>query len=117
MTPLHLMPWQMLIGGAALAVGALVTESFSDIRWSTDLIVIMAYNGPVASAFCFWAYVTVARSLPAITTALASLGVPVVGVVLSALTLDESLSFTRVGGLLLITGAVALLSLPSRLTT
>jgi drug/metabolite transporter (DMT)-like permease len=117
MTPLQLMPWQMLIGGAALAVGALVTESVSDIRWSTDLIVIMAYNGPVASAFCFWAYVTVARSLPAITTALASLGVPVVGVVLSALTLDESLSFNRVGGLLLITGAVALVSLPSRLTT
>lgn len=114
MTPLQLMPWQMLIGGAALAVGALVTESISDIRWSTELIVIMAYNGPVASAFCFWAYVTVARSLPAITTALASLGVPVAGVVFSALTLSEPLSITRVGGLLLITGAVALLSLPGR---
>ena len=75
---------------------------------------VMAYNGPVASGFCFWAYVTVARSLPAITTALASLGVPVIGVASSALVLGEPLSVTRVGGLLLITGAVALLSVRGR---
>lgn len=114
MTPLQLMPWQMLIGGAALAVGAMAVEPVSDIRWSTDLIWVMAYNGPVASAFCFWAYVTVARSLPAITTALASLGVPVIGVLTSALVLGETLSFTRLGGLALIAAAIALLSLPRR---
>lgn len=114
MTPLQLMPWQMLIGGAALAVGAIATEPVSGIRWSNELLMVMAYNGPVASGFCFWAYVTVARSLPAITTALASLGVPVIGVASSALVLGEPLSFTRVGGLLLITGAVALLSVRRR---
>lgn len=114
MTPLQLMPWQMLIGGAALAAAAAATEPFSEILWSTDLMLVMAYNGPVASAFCFWAYVTVARGLPAITTALASLGVPVVGVLFSALILGEPLSITRVGGLSLITGAVALLSLRSK---
>ncbi len=114
MSPLQLMPWQMLIGGGALAVGAMATESVSDIRWSADLALVMAYNGPVASAFCFWAYVTVARRLPAITTALASLGVPVIGVLSSAIALGEPLSVTRVGGLLLITASVALLSLPRR---
>lgn len=114
MTPLQLMPWQMLIGGGALAIGAMATESVADIRWSADLMLVMAYNGPVASAFCFWAYITVARRLPAITTALASLGVPVVGVMSSAIALGEPLSITRVSGLLLIAGAVALLSLPRR---
>lgn len=114
MTPLQLMPWQMLIGGGALAVGAMATEPVSDIRWTADLMLVMAYNGPVASAFCFWAYVTVARRLPAITTALASLGVPVIGVLSSAIALGEPLSITRVGGLLLITASVALLSLPRR---
>jgi len=114
MTPLQLMPWQMLIGGGALAIGAMATESVSDIRWSADLMLVMAYNGPVASAFCFWAYVSVARRLPAITTALASLGVPVIGVFSSTIALGEPLSITRVGGLLLITGAVAMLSLPRR---
>jgi len=114
MSPLQLMPWQMLIGGGALAIGAMVTEPVSDIRWSADLVLVMAYNGPVASAFCFWAYVTVARRLPAITTALASLGVPVIGVLSSAIALGEPLSLTRVGGLALITSAVALLTFPRR---
>lgn len=114
MTPLELMPWQMLLGGSALAVAAMASEPFSDIRWSTELMLVMAYNGPVASAFCFWAYVSVARSLPALTTSLASLGIPVVGVVSSALALGETLSVTRVVGLLLITGAVALMSFRSQ---
>ena len=114
MSPLQLMPWQMLIGGAALAIGAMITEPVSDIRWSAELVLVMAYNGPVASAFCFWAYVTVARRLPAITTALASLGVPVIGVLSSAIALGEPLSMTRVGGLSLIASAVALLTFPRR---
>jgi drug/metabolite transporter (DMT)-like permease len=109
LTPLQLMPWQMLLAGAALAVVATVTEPLSLIDWSTELALVMAYNGPIASAFCFWAYVTVARTLPAITTALGSLGVPVVGVVSSALMLGESLSVTNVVGLSLIIGSVAIL--------
>ena len=111
LTPLQLMPWQMLLAGVALAVVAAVTEPASLIDWSPELALVMAYNGPIASAFCFWAYVTVARALPAITTALGSLGVPVVGVLSSTLMLGETLSATKVVGLSLIIGSVAILSL------
>ena len=66
------------------------------------LIAIMVYNGPVASGFCFWAYVTVSRNLPAMSKALGSLRVPVLDVLFSALILGEEISLIIVSGLILI---------------
>ena len=85
---IQLMPWQMLLGTALLVVAS--------------LIAIMFYNGPVASGFCFWAYVTVSRNLPAMSKALGSLRVPVLDVLFSALILGEEISLIIVSGLILI---------------
>ena len=62
----------------------------------------MVYNGLVASGFCFWAYVTVFRNLPAMSKALESLRVPVLYVLFSALILGEEISLLIVFGLILI---------------
>ncbi|HIN21765.1 MAG TPA: hypothetical protein EYM71_07980 [Rhodospirillales bacterium] len=62
----------------------------------------MVYNGPVASGFCFWAYVTVSRNLPAMSKALGSLRVPVLDVLFSGLILGEEISLIIVSGLILI---------------
>lgn len=108
MTPLELMPWQMLIGGILLAALAAWAEDDLPVRWSGTLAAILAYNGLVASAFCYWAFVTVTRSLPATSTAMGALGVPVAGVLFSTLFLAEPLSATIIVGLGLITAGVAL---------
>ncbi len=110
-TPLQLMPWQLLLGSLLLLPAALVIEAGRPIHWSWELAVILAYNGPVASAFCYWAFVTVNRSFPASTTALGSLGVPLVGVLASALALGEPLTAATLGGLALIASGVVVLSL------
>jgi len=110
-SPLQLAPWQMLGALPALLVLAFVFEGDAEIAWSGELIAILLFNGPVATAFCFWAVVTVQRSLPAISTSLGLLGVPTAGVILSALLLGETLSLTRVGGLALIVGGMALVNL------
>ena len=110
-SPLQLAPWQMLGALPVLLVLALVFEGDAEIAWSGELIAILLFNGPVATAFCFWAVVTVQRSLPAISTSLGLLGVPTAGVILSALLLGETLSLTRVGGLALIVGGMALVNL------
>jgi len=109
MAPLQIMPWQMLIGGGILAIIALTLEGVPDIEFSPPLIAILAYNGAIASAFCFWAYQTVMRALPATSTALGSLGVPVAGMLFSALTLGETLSIGKIAGLALISSGVAVL--------
>ena len=108
MTSLELMPWQMLIGGILLAALAAWAEGDLPVRWSGPLAAILAYNGLAASAFCYWAFVTVTRSLPATSTAMGALGVPVAGVLFSALFLAEPLSVTIILGLALITAGVAL---------
>lgn len=103
---IQLMPWQMLFGTGIIAAAAIVIEGDPAIQWSAPLVAVLAYNGPVASAFCFWAYVTVSRNLPAMNTALGSLGVPVIGVFASALILGESLSLIDISGLILISAGV-----------
>lgn len=105
---IQLMPWQMLLGTAFLVIAAAAIEGDPGFEWSAPLVAIMAYNGPVASGFCFWAYVTVSRNLPAMSTALGSMGVPVLGVMSSALILGEGISLIIVSGLVLIsTGVLA----------
>ncbi|MCP5365431.1 MAG: EamA family transporter [Hyphomicrobiales bacterium] len=107
-TPLTLLPWQMLLAGLALAaVAAVVHSEAPAVNWTTRLWLVIIYNGPIASAFCFWAFATVARALPANTTALGSLGVPVVGLLVSAVILHEPLSIEKIVGLALILMAVS----------
>jgi drug/metabolite transporter (DMT)-like permease len=71
-----------------------------------DTVLLALYSGPVITAFPFWAFVTIARTLPALTTSLTLLLVPVVGLLSSAAFLSEPLDATTMVGLLLIVGAV-----------
>lgn len=113
-TPLALAPWQMGIATICTGIVALVTEDLSGVRWTGTLLSLLAYNGPLATAFCFWAIVTVNRALPAITLSLATLGVPVVGLVSAALWLGEPLTPTNLAGLALIATGLAAMALADR---
>lgn len=110
-TPLSLAPWQFLIAALLLAPLAYWLEGDRNIIWSGQTALIMLYNGPLATAFCFWAMITITRALPAITTSLAMLGVPVVGMVSAALSIGEAISLTNLSGLLLIGSGLILVAL------
>ncbi len=113
-SPLQLAPWQMLVASLPVAALAGATEGLPEIDWSGEILLILAYNGPLATAFCYWAAVTVTRALPAISTSLGFLGVPVAGVIFSAAWLAEPLTLTLLGGLVLVVSGMALVNLPSR---
>lgn len=110
-SPLQLAPWQMLLAIPPLALLSWATEDWSGIRWDGTTALVLAYNGPLATAFCFWAVVSVTRALPAITTSLSLLAVPVTGVAASALFLAEPLTPTLLAGLVLILGGTVLVNL------
>jgi drug/metabolite transporter (DMT)-like permease len=110
-TPLQLAPWQMLLAIPFLTAAALVAEPVSAIEPGWALWAVLLYNGPVATAFCFWAAVTLTSSLPAITTSLGFLGVPMVGIASAALWLGEPVTPTLALGLLLILGGLAAVNL------
>jgi drug/metabolite transporter (DMT)-like permease len=82
-TPFELMPWQLAVAAVPVAILAAATEGAPDIRWTMTTVGIVAYQILLGSAFGFWGLLTISRSLPAITTNLTLMAVPVVGLVSS----------------------------------
>lgn len=113
-SPLELAPWQFLVASVISVPIALILEADRSIDWTTQTMVVLAYNGPIATAFCIWAAVTVSRALPASTTSLTFLGVPVVGVLSSAIFLGEPLGIIDLTGLALIGGGLFLVAQADR---
>lgn len=107
-SPLQLLPFQMLVAAPPMLGLSLLLERDQPIVWALPLAAVLAYNAAVATAFCFWAAITVQRLLPATTTSLGMLGVPCVGILASVLFLDEPLTVSLVGGLVGIVGGLAL---------
>lgn len=93
---------------------ALIFESDQPVTWTPSLLAVLAYNGPLATAFAFWAAVYVSRALPAISSSIGFLGVPVVGYIASAVALGEAITPTTGGGLVLIMAGVAVVMLSER---
>ncbi len=112
--PIELAPWQFLVGAVLVAPVAVILEWQRPIDWNWPLIGVLAFNGPIASGFCFAAAIAINRALPAITTSLAMLGVPVAGLLFSAALLGEPITWTKAGGLALIIGGVGLVLLADR---
>lgn len=111
-TPLTLAPSQMLIGLISLFPLAWSVEGPPPhLSFSLGALALAIYTGPLITAFPFWAFVTVARSFPALTTSLVLLLVPVIGVLSSVVFLSEQMNATSVVGLLLIVSAVGAVSL------
>lgn len=110
-SPLELAPWQMLVGWAPVTLLAALVEGAPHPDGSFELIWVLLYNGTLATAFAFWAAVTVNRLLPALTVSLSFLCVPAGGLVFSAVMLGEGLSLTNMGGLSLIVAGVAMVAL------
>jgi drug/metabolite transporter (DMT)-like permease len=106
-SPLALLPWQLLVATAPILLIAFLWEGLPDVDWSLGLAVNLAFQGIVVSGFAVWGQLTVLRSHSAISTNLALMAVPVVGLVSSVLVLGESLTLSVVAGLGLVLAGVA----------
>ena len=111
--PLDLAPWQMILGLAPLAAVAWVVEGPPRADTSTEFLAVAAYNGPFATAFAFWAVVTVNRRLPALSVSLALLCVPAAGLLFSAAITGEAVSMGELLGLGLIAAGVGVVAVDS----
>ena len=107
---LALAPWQALIAACLLLPIAFVVEGAPrpvDASGSVSL----AFVGPVATAFAYWAVVETGRHFSARTLSMALLATPPVGILLSALTLGETVGPSLLVGAALI-GAGIRVALP-----
>ncbi|MDE0704288.1 MAG: DMT family transporter [Rhodospirillaceae bacterium] len=113
-TPLDAVPWQLTIAAAIALVLALAVDSGRPVVWNTPSILILLYNGSLATALAVWAVISINRALPAVTTSLAMLGVPAGGLFLSALILGEALTLSLLLGLFLIVAGIAIVAFDDR---
>ena len=111
LSPLQLTPWQLLLAFVLLLPLALAIDGPGGIDWNGSLLAVILYNGPLATAFCFWASTSISRALPAITSSLSFLAVPAMGLALSTLALGEPLGLSLLGGFGLILAGVVLVNL------
>ena len=87
-TPIALAPWQMLIAAVLLGLLAVIAEG-PPPTLRLPAIASLAYVGPFATAFAYWAMVELGRHFPASTISMALLGTPSVGLLLSVFALGE----------------------------
>lgn len=85
---LNLTAWQMLAGGVALGIVALLVPQ-RDIEWSGAFVAGLAYSVLMASSLAWWLWSIVLRRLPTTLASVGSLGVPIVGVLLAWAILRE----------------------------
>jgi drug/metabolite transporter (DMT)-like permease len=69
------------------------------------------YVGPIATAFAYWAMVEVGRHVRATTTSMTLLGVPCVGLLISALTFHEAFDVSFGLGIALVNAGILLTAL------
>ncbi|WP_343565405.1 DMT family transporter [Kiloniella sp. b19] len=109
---LQLSPWQMLVACVPLLIVALSFEDVGQIEWTPLSVTIILFNGVFATAFAFWSSIMVASRLPAVTTSLGFLAIPLCGVLFSNLMLNEPMTLSLTTGMLLIVASVAAVSVP-----
>lgn len=111
LTPLQLVPWQLALSAVCLGIPAFVFESGEQITWAVSLAWILAFNGAIASGFCFWGALIVAKELPSIDASIGFLGVPVAGVIFSAIILGEPITLPLLMGLILIVIGISVVNI------
>lgn len=112
--PFDLLVWQSAIAMAATGLIAFGLEGPPRVDLDLSFLLLALYGGGIGTALAFWALNTVNRVLPATTTSLGLLGVPLLGVASSMLMLGESFDLTSALALGLIVGGIAIGTLGHR---
>jgi drug/metabolite transporter (DMT)-like permease len=111
-TPLEALPWQMSVATVLLWILAAVLEPHGHLdpgQWQLWLALI--YIGVIAGPAGTWTTVSVTRALPPVTTSLGMLGVPLVGIASSVVTLGEQITVPLAVGTALILAGMAIVIL------
>jgi drug/metabolite transporter (DMT)-like permease len=111
-TPLDVLPWQMSVATVLLLGLAAVAEPHGHFDLDKkQLWIALIYNGVLAGPAGTWAAVSVARALPPITGSLGMLGVPLVGILSSAVLVSEPITAPLALGTALVIAGIAVVIL------
>lgn len=114
--PFDVLFWQSLLATGVMLPLAWAVEGPLQFVPNPALLTELLYSGAFGIAIAYWAINKVNHALPAMTTSLGLLGVPVFGIACSALALGEPLEPSLVGAMTLIVAGIAIGNLPARKT-
>ncbi len=97
-SPFILEPWQLVSALVPLALLAAIFEGGDAIRLDAVALLAVLYGGLLATAVSFWLSQSISRALNPLSVTTGMLGVPVVGLISSALMLGEPLTPVDVAG-------------------
>jgi drug/metabolite transporter (DMT)-like permease len=109
--------WQLVLGGVPIVLGALArlgaaggTGPVSQLTsLSAGAVLGTAYATFVGVIFCHWAWFRLVAILPPAVAAIGTLGIPVVGLLASALVLGEPVGSAEIAALILVVSGLAIL--------
>jgi drug/metabolite transporter (DMT)-like permease len=108
---LSLVPWYLVVSCSVATISALIFEGTPDFHVSDTGWMLFLYSGVVCSGIGNWGVTTAIMNLPATTSTVGLLGVPVFAMVLSVMFLGEPLTLPLAAGLCLIVGGIAAVTL------
>jgi drug/metabolite transporter (DMT)-like permease len=104
--------WQLILGSLPVIAGAIIFEpGLAIFQLSLKAILATLYVIAFPMLFCHWAWFTVVGLFPASVAAITTLLVPVIGVLSSALVLEERVGFREGAALALVSVAVGIVLL------
>lgn len=107
---LELAPWQIIVA-LCITVPLAWFADTKPVTWNRELILVILYNGVLASAIAQWASIRVTQLLPAVTVSLGFLMVPLAGIFFSSIWLKEPFTLTlAIGSVLILLGLLLQLS-------
>jgi len=104
---LELTPWQIMVSLIIVVPVAWFSET-REVEWNNGLVLILLYNGVMATALAQWASIRITQLLPAVTVSLGFLMVPVAGIIASSYWLSEPFTLTLGLGMALIMSGLML---------
>ena len=109
--PLSAAAWQVGLGCLPVAIMGLVFETTPAAALTPLVWLLMFYSVAIAFCLCYITWFSALARLPASVAAIGTMAVPVIGVLVSALTLHEPFGITQIAALALTVGGVALAAL------
>jgi drug/metabolite transporter (DMT)-like permease len=107
-TPLlTLAGWQLLIGGTPLAILAITQDTAPFANITTLGVAAMVYIVLIGTVLGYWAWFRALQLIPGDMAALGILPAPMIGVISSALLLNEPLGWAELAAVALLTAALA----------
>lgn len=100
--------WQIAVGALFLWVYAMLFEQ-GQVTWTPMAVSCLAYNGVLASALAFFLWNYILTKMEASKAGVASLGVPVVGVICNVIFMHEAVHWNTAVGMILILAGIFLI--------